>query len=130
MILAREGRNEEAFAAIEKAIALAPSDPENHIAKAKILNAAGRAGEAEEAARAAMRFDPRFAPGTLRVLAQSLLHQEKYEDTVNTLKRVLSQQSDVAVDFATLVSSLGHLGRREGVQDAIYSYIAFAPNSG
>jgi rhodanese-related sulfurtransferase len=129
-ILAREGRYDEAFAAIEKAMALAPSDPENHIAKAKILNASARAREAEEAARTAMRFDPRFAPGTLRVLALSLFHQEKYEDAVDTLKRVLSQQSDVAEDYATLVSSLGHLGRREGVQDAIDRYNAIAPKSG
>jgi TolB-like protein/rhodanese-related sulfurtransferase/tetratricopeptide (TPR) repeat protein len=129
-ILAREGRYDQAFAAIEKAMALAPCDPENYIAKAKILNASGRAAEAEEAARAAMRFDPRYAPGTLRVLAQSLFHQEKYEDAVATFKRVLSQQSDVAEDYATLVSSLGHLGRREGVQDAIDKYNALAPKFG
>ena len=121
-ILAREGRYDEAFAAIDRAMALAPNDSENYIAKAKILNASGRAAEAEAAARTAMRFDPRFAPGTLRVLAVSLFHQEKYEDAVNTLRRVVSQQSDVSEDYATLVSSLGHLGRREGVQDAVDSY--------
>jgi len=129
-ILAREGRYNEAFAAIDNAMGLTPSDPENHIAKAKILNASGRAGEAEEVARKAMRFDPRFAPGTLRVLAQSLFHQAKYVDTVETLRRILSQQSDVAEDYATLVSSLGHLGRRDGVQDAIDKFNEIAPKSG
>jgi len=57
---------------IEKAMALAPGDPENYIAMAKILNASGRAAEAEQAVRKAMRLDPRFGPGTLRVLALSL----------------------------------------------------------
>src|SRR5262249_3403752 len=79
-ILAREGRYDEAFSAVDKAMALAPSDPENYIAKAKILNASGRAAEAEEAVRIAMRFDPRFAPGVLRVLAVSQFHQEKYQN--------------------------------------------------
>jgi adenylate cyclase len=129
-LLAREGHYQEAFAAIEKAMALAPSNPDNYIAKAKILNASGRAAEAEEAARKAMRLDPRFAPGTLRVLALSLFHQEKYEDALDTLRRVLSQQSDVVEDYATLVSSLGHLGRRDGVQDAIDKYNALAPKEG
>ena len=49
-IQAREGRYDEAFAAIDKAMSLAPSDPENYIAKAEILNATGRAAEAEQAA--------------------------------------------------------------------------------
>jgi rhodanese-related sulfurtransferase/Flp pilus assembly protein TadD len=125
-VLAREGRYDEAFAAINKAMSLAPNDPENYIAKAKILNASGRAAEAEEAARTAMRFDPRFAPGTLRVLALSLFHQEKYQDAVDTITRVLAQQSDVNEDYATLASSLGHLGRHEGVQEAIDKYNAIA----
>lgn len=129
-ILAREGRYDEAFAAIDKAMSLAPSDPENYIAKAKILNASGRAAEAEEAARIAMRFDPRFAPDTLRVLALSLFHQERYEDAVDTLRRVLSQQSDVTADYATLISSLGHLGRRDGVQAAIDKYNTLSVGAG
>jgi tetratricopeptide (TPR) repeat protein len=129
-LLGREGRYEEAFAAIEKAMALAPGDPENYVAKAKVLNASGRAAEAEEAVRKAMRLDPSFAPGTLRVLARTLFHQEKYQDAVDTLRRVLSQQSDVVEDYATLVSSFGHLGLRDGVQDAIDKYNALASKGG
>src|SRR5262249_11502702 len=121
-ILAREGRYDEAFAMIDKAVALTPNDPENYIAKAKILCASGRAADAEEAARMAMRFDPQFSPGTLRVLALALFHQEKYQDAIDTLRRVLSQQSDVVADYTTLVSSLGHLGRHDGVQEAIDKY--------
>ena len=129
-VLAREGRYQEASAVIDEAMALAPGDPENYIARAKLLNASGRAAEAEEAVRKAMRLDPRFAPGTLRVLAISLFHQEKYEDAVDTLRRVVSQQSDVVEDYATLVSSFGHLGRRDGVQDAIDKYNTLAPKEG
>jgi TolB-like protein/class 3 adenylate cyclase/rhodanese-related sulfurtransferase/tetratricopeptide (TPR) repeat protein len=121
-LLAQQGRYDEAFAAIDQAMELAPNDPDNHVSKARILNATGRAAEAEQQARLAMRLDPRFAPGTLRMLAISLFSQEKYEDAVNTLKRVMEQESDVLADYATLVSSLGHLGRTDGVKAAIDKY--------
>jgi TolB-like protein/rhodanese-related sulfurtransferase len=129
-LLAMEGRYADASAAIEKAMALAPGDPETYIAKAKILNASGHAAEAEDAARKAMRLDPRFSPGTLRVLAHALFHQRKYQEAVDTLGRVLIQQSDVVEDYATLVSGFGHLGRQDGVQDAIDKYNALAPKAG
>jgi TolB-like protein/class 3 adenylate cyclase/rhodanese-related sulfurtransferase len=121
-LLAQQGSFEEAFAAIDRAMALAPNDPDNHVSKARILNATGRASEAEQQARLAMRLDPRFSPATLRVLAISLFCQEKYDDAVDTLKRVMEQQSDVLADYATLVSSLGHLGRIDGVKAAIDKY--------
>jgi Predicted integral membrane protein len=131
-ILTQEGRYEEASMAINKAIALAPNDAENYISNARILNATGHAAEAETAIRKAMRLDPRFAPGSLRVLALSLFHQEKYEQAVDTLQRVLSQQSDsdVTQDYATLISSLGHLGRTEGVKAAIGKYNSISVPSG
>jgi hypothetical protein len=47
-----------------------------------------------------------------------------------SLRRVLSQQSDVVEDYATLVSSLGHLGRRDGVQAAIDKYNAITVGAG
>lgn len=121
-LLAQQGRYEEAFAAIEQAMALAPNDPDNHVSKARILNATGRAAEAEQEARLAMRLDPRFAPGTLRMLAISLFCQEKYEDATGILKRVIEQESGVLADYATLISSLGHLGRTDGVREAIDTY--------
>lgn len=121
-LLAQQGSYDEAFVAIDRAMELAPNDPDNHISKARILNATGHADEAEQQARLAMRLDPRFAPGTLRMLAISLFCQEKYEDAVNTLKRVMEQESAVHADYATLVSSLGHLGRTDGVEAAIAKY--------
>jgi TolB-like protein/class 3 adenylate cyclase/rhodanese-related sulfurtransferase len=129
-VLAQQGRYDEAFAEINRAMALAPNDPDNHIGKAKILNATARAAEAEEAARWAMRLDPQYAPDYLRVLALALFHQERYEDAVETLKRVVSRQSDVVEDYATLVSSFGHLGRSEDVPATIEKYNALAIPAG
>jgi adenylate cyclase len=129
-MLGRQGQYAEAFAAIDKALALAPNDPENFVSKANILNASGRAGEAELAARTAMRFDPGFAPATLRVLAQSLFLQRRYEDAVATLKQVVSKQSDVAADYMTLVSALGYLGRASETRDYVEKYNALAADGG
>jgi len=121
-MLAWDGRFDEAFLQIEKTLALAPNDPDNHISKAKILNASGRATEAEEAARWAMRLDPRYVPEYLRVLARSQFHQERYEEAVETLQRVVSQESDVVEDYATLASSFGHLGRNDQVPAMVEKY--------
>jgi adenylate cyclase len=129
-VLATEGRYDEAFAEISRAMALAPNAPDIHINKARILNATGRAAEAEEAARWAMRLDPRYAPDYLRVLARSLFHQERYEEAVETLERVVSQQSDEPGDYATLASSFGHLGRNEKVPAMIKKYNEIAVPAG
>ena len=129
-ILAWEGRFDEAFVEINRAMALSPNDPDNHISKAKILNATGRAPEAEEAVRWAMRLDPRYSPENLRVLARSLFHQERYEEAVETLQRVVSQGSDVIEDYATLAASFGYLGQIEQVPDVIQKYNEIAVPSG
>jgi TolB-like protein/DNA-binding SARP family transcriptional activator/rhodanese-related sulfurtransferase len=119
-VLGRQGRYDEAFSAISRAMALAPNDPDNHIALATILNETGRAPEAEREARFALRLDPRFTPGYLRVLAISLFHQERYQEAADTLERVVAPQpSDEEEDYATLAASLGHLGRSDGVQAAV-----------
>jgi tetratricopeptide (TPR) repeat protein/rhodanese-related sulfurtransferase len=118
-VLSRQGRYDEAFAEIARAIAESPNDPEIYLSQAQILNATGRAPEAEEAVRRAMRLDPRYSPDYLRALAVSLFHQERYEETVETLARLLDLQPDNGDDYATLVASLGHLGRTDGVAEAI-----------
>ena len=123
-VLARQGRNDEALAAIKRALELAPNDPDNHISQARILNAVGRATEAEQDVRWAMRLNPQSPPGYLRVLALSLFHQERYDEAVNTLHRLISLPSPLAEDYATLVSAYGHVGQRDGISAAIEKYNA------
>ncbi|WDZ75132.1 rhodanese-like domain-containing protein [Ensifer adhaerens] len=129
-VLARQGQYAEAFAKISHAMELDPNDPENHISKARILNATGRAPEAEREVQQAMRVDPQYPPSYLRVLAISQFHQEKYADGVKSLERLVTWQSDVAEDYATLVSSLGHLGQTDGVQENIEKYNALVVPAG
>jgi adenylate cyclase len=129
-VLSRQGRNQEALTHINRALELAPNDPDSRISKAKILNATGRAVEAEQEADGAMRLNPQYPPGYLRVLALSQFHQERYEAAIDKLQRVISQQPDLSEDYATLVSALGNLGRSEGVTDTIEKYNALTVPSG
>ena len=121
-VLSKQGRYEEAFVEIGKAMALAPNDPDNYLSKARVLNATGRAAEAEESVRWAMRLDPLYSPEYLRVLAASLFHQERYEEAVGTLERLLALKTDVPDDYITLIASFGHLGRKSGLPEAIKTF--------
>lgn len=119
-IAARQGRYADAFAEIGRAMAFAPGDPDIHVAKAKILNATGRATEAEAAVRWAMRLDPKFPADYSRVLAMSLFHQGRYDEVVDTID--LSQPSAVDGDFLMMAACFGHLGRQEDAKRAIAGY--------
>jgi TolB-like protein/rhodanese-related sulfurtransferase len=129
-VLSKQGRYEDALAEIGHAMALAPNNPDNFLSKARILNATGRAAEAEESVRWAMRLDPLYSPDYLRTLAISLFHQQRYEDAVGTLERVLALQTDVADDYITLIASLGHLGRNSGIPEAIKTFNDLSVSAG
>lgn len=126
----QSGRNDEALALIDQARAMAPNDPEVLVREAWIMNATGRAAEAEAALRLAMRLDPKFAPSTLRALSVALFEQEKYWETIELVGRIKAQDAATTDDYITLVSSLGHLGVSEGVAAAIDRYAALALTAG
>jgi adenylate cyclase len=125
-LLQREGRTEDALAAIDTAAALAPGDPDILVRRAEILNALGRAPEAELAVRRAMRSEPQFSPNYRRELAKAQFHQQKYEDALKTITEVVNIPTDNPSDYATLIASLGQLGRSIGVREAIANYNALA----
>ena len=120
--LSKQGRYAEAFTEIGKAMVLAPNNPDNYLSKARVLNATGRAAEAEESVRWAMRLDPLYSPDYLRVLSISLFHQQRYEEAVGTVERLLALKTDVPDDYITLIASLGHLGRSNGIPQAIETF--------
>ena len=123
----REGRNSEALAEIDDALALAPSDPDVRVARAGILNVLGRGSEAEAEVRRAMRLEPSFSPAYQRELAVAQFGQGKYEEALATLTAVVNRQSDFIYDFSTMIACLGHLGRTAGVTEAMASYNSLAP---
>jgi TolB-like protein/rhodanese-related sulfurtransferase/Flp pilus assembly protein TadD len=116
------GRIDEAFTLIEKAVALAPNDPEVLVTKAVLLNTQGRAEEAEAELQRAMRLDPAYGPGTLRALSMTLFNLGRYEEAIGAVERIKALGADETNDYITLVASLGHLGRSSGVADAVERY--------
>lgn len=125
-LLQREGRTEDALKAIDVAAALAPGDSDILVRRAEILNALGRAPEAEVAVRRAMRADPQHSPSYQRALAIAQFHQQKYEEALQTITDVVNIPTDQPSDYATLIASLGQLGRSIGVREAIANYNALA----
>ena len=118
----RGGDRDSAFTFIDKAKALAPNDAEVLVGDAVILNASGRAAEAESELRLALRLDPNSSPATLRALSVSFFEQGKYWEAVDTVERIKVQGAATTSDYITLVASLGQLGRANGVKDAIDRY--------
>ncbi len=118
----RLGRQVQALNDIDRAIALGPSVADNTIVKASILNAVGRAEEAEELARRAMRLDPHFKPAYARVLGHSLLHQERYAAAVKYLEMAASREGKNPYDFVSLAVAYGYLERLKDASVAIDNY--------
>jgi len=116
-LLSKQGNYDQAFAEIDRAMALSPNDPGNYLSKARILNATGRAADAEQAVRWAMRLDPVPSADYLRALAISLFHQKRYEEAVQAIEKTTALQSDNIEDYTTWIASLGHLGRKQGVAE-------------
>jgi TolB-like protein/rhodanese-related sulfurtransferase len=120
--LARQGRREDAQAQIDRAVALGPNEADIHVSRARILNAAGRAEEAETAVRLAMRLNPHYGPDYLRVLGQSLLHQERYAEAAGFVERAVDRQPDLSQNYVSLAIIYGHLGRVKEAGAAVKKY--------
>jgi rhodanese-related sulfurtransferase/tetratricopeptide (TPR) repeat protein len=120
-LASKEGRNSEALAEIDEALKLAPSDPDVRVTRARILNALGRGSDAEADVRRAIRLEPSFSPAYQSVLAVAQFSQQKYEEALATITEVVNRRSDV-YDLATMIASLGQLGRTAGVREAIAKY--------
>jgi rhodanese-related sulfurtransferase len=129
-VLSKQGLYAEAFNEINRAMALAPNDPDNYLRKANILNATGRAAEAEESVRWAMRLDPMYSPEYLRTLATSLFNQQRYEEAVATIERVVALKTDSPEDYITLIAGLGYLGRKDAIPEALKTFNELAMAAG
>lgn len=123
-LLAVRGRHAEALDEINLALDMEPNNPEAHVSKGWILCALGRAEEAEESVRTAMRLNPDFGPSYMRVLGVSLFHQKQYRDSAKLIERVVLRQPDNKFDHAILASAYGHLGEQQLAKQAQGSYDA------
>jgi adenylate cyclase len=120
--LARQGRSKDALAQIDRALILAPNEANTHVSRARILNATGRAAEAEKAVRLALRLNPLYGADYLTVLGQALLHQQRYEEAEEYIERAVNRQPENGQHYVTLAIIYGQLGRPEKARAAVKKY--------
>src|SRR5262249_5034654 len=121
-LLARQGRNDEALAQIDRALALGANEPDTQVSRARILNAIGRAAESEKAVRLAMRLNPHYGPEYLIVLGQALLLRERYAEAADFVERAVNRRPGYSQDQVTLAVIYGHLGRTKEAAAAVKKY--------
>jgi len=121
------GQGGEALREIDRAIALMPNDPDVLSSRAWILTVSGRAPEAEDDARKAIRLDPAH-PRNLIPLGQALFHQERYEEAVEIFESVVIQQPEYEYTYPFLAATYGYLGRIEEAEAAVAKFHDLANN--
>ncbi|MBI3757936.1 MAG: tetratricopeptide repeat protein [Deltaproteobacteria bacterium] len=87
-------QHEQALAAVERALALAPNYADAYVTRANILSMSGRADEAPAWIAKAMRLNPNYHVGYLLILGQAYYLTGQYETARTTLKNSLTRNPD------------------------------------
>jgi adenylate cyclase len=106
-------QHEKAIAELEKAIALNPNDADELAGLGYILNWSGRPEEAIRLVKRAMRLDPMYPAYYLWELGHAYFLMGRYEEAIETLKRVLDHNSEFMPAHVYLTASYIELGRHE-----------------
>ena len=128
-----QGQLEKAIAEGEKAVALAPNDPRNHILLAGSLNAAARPEEAIVHAEMAMRLEPYYPAWFLSdVLLPSYSQAGRYEEMLaiaeKLFERALKGECPPQMAHRLLASSYARLDRMEEARDHAAKSLKIDPN--
>ena len=106
-------QHEQAIAELEEAIALSPNSADGLAGLGEILNWAGRPEETIGLVQKAMRLNPKYPSWYLWSLGHAYFLTGRYEEAIETLKRVLDRNSDFMPAHAFLAASYSELGRQE-----------------
>ena len=119
-----KGQREDALTSIDKALAAGQSPPEFHTVRGDILTGLDRFGEAEQAYRAALAQNPKYAAATLGLgdvlrrqnrpdEARRLLDQAKADDPTNASVRLaLSEMYSASGKFDEALKEVNALPRQ------------------
>ena len=113
------GTPDMALAQAQIAIDLDTSAPEGYLAMSTALMKAGRAGEALENVRIAMRLDPHFPVSYLTRLGQVEIAMGQYENAAATLETATRRNPDDDWNFVYLAATYGHLGRDQEAESSM-----------
>ena len=117
--------HEKAISEAERAIALDPNDPSNHVQMAYALIFAGRPKEAVDFIKRAMRLDPHYPAYYLYVLGLSHFAMGQLEEAVTLFERVHRRNPEVRRWAAPLAATYAHLGRDQEARAVLVSGATF-----
>ncbi|MBW8056068.1 MAG: adenylate/guanylate cyclase domain-containing protein, partial [Nitrospira sp.] len=120
-ILGKRGEYHKARAECQKAIDLNPSLPHAYFGLGDALLYLRQFGEALEMLQVAARLSPRDPHHWAFVHHQAvaLLGLKRYEEAVDMERRALLSSNASFHPYATMISALGHLGRKKEAQEPI-----------
>lgn len=122
-------QHEQAIAELEKAIALSPSDADGIAGLGDILNWAGRPEEAIGLVTKAMRLNPMYPAWYLWNLGHAYFLTGRYEEAIETLKRVLDRNPYFLPPHAYLAASYSELGRHEEARAEAAEVMKLSPQT-
>jgi tetratricopeptide (TPR) repeat protein len=107
LVLALQGRHEEAVAEHREAIRLCPNDAFLKVGLARTLVIAGRSEEAEAPVREAMRLNPYYPNYYLGILANALEEMRRDSEAVDILRTAIAREPNYFSGHLRLASLLG-----------------------
>ncbi|MEE9280933.1 MAG: adenylate/guanylate cyclase domain-containing protein [Myxococcota bacterium] len=125
-VYAVRGRNADAIAVAERAVALAPSSAPAHTALAMALNGAGRTEEGAHAQASAARLDP-LDPLTAFSFAATLFGLREHERAVGVAKRAVVHTPDFIGLHGMLALNYAELGQMEEAREEVAEILRISP---
>jgi TolB-like protein len=122
-------RYDKAIAAAEASIALDPNNADGYVTLAGALIMVGRAGEAADLTRKAMRLDPRFPAFYPYVLGVASYGEERYDAAAKHLARAARDNPENPAFLIPLAAAYGQLGRETEAADTITRYVRLRERS-
>ena len=107
-----------ALAEVQKAVLARPSCDLSYVAKANILTYLGRPTEAIDLAKFAIRLAPVYPPFFQKTLAAAYYGSHRYEDAIESAKKVLKSDQNNLDAFLILASANAALDRQEEASKA------------
>jgi TolB-like protein/class 3 adenylate cyclase/tetratricopeptide (TPR) repeat protein len=113
-LLVRQQKSDEAIEALQKAIALNPSESWIYTDMSQALIFNGRAADGLAFLDSALRVDPGWKPWRYYIQGLAYFSQDRFADAATSLQRIDLQSDDFWAKFyglQVLLSAYGHLGR-------------------
>jgi TolB-like protein/class 3 adenylate cyclase/Flp pilus assembly protein TadD len=113
-LLIRQQKSDEAIEALQKAIALNPSESWIYMDMSQALTFNGRAADSLAFLDSAMRVDPGWTPWRYYLQGLAFFSQGRFAEAVTSLEKIDLQSDDFWAKYyglQVLLSAFGHLGR-------------------